>query len=59
MTHQIDADQRSVPLSFTKSAGSLTAQVPSNPNFAPPGYYMLFIVDGNGVPSVAPWVKVG
>ncbi len=38
VTHQIDADQRSVPLSFTKSAGSLTAQVPSNANFAPPGY---------------------
>ncbi len=59
VTHQIDADQRSIPLSFTKSGGSLTAQMPSNANFAPPGYYMLFIVDGNGVPSLAPWVKVG
>ncbi len=59
MTHQIDDDQPSVPLSFTKSGASLTAQMPGNPNLAPPGCYMLVIVDDNGVPSVAPWVKVG
>ena len=58
-THQIDTDQRSIPLAFTASAGSLTAQVPANANVLPPGYYLLFIVNRNGVPSVAPWLKLG
>jgi hypothetical protein len=26
---------------------------------APPGYYMLFLLDGHGVPSVARWVRLG
>jgi hypothetical protein len=33
-------------------------QAPSNANLAPPGDYMLFLVDGSGVPSVANWVRV-
>src|SRR5262249_10217691 len=37
--------------------GSLTIQAPANANLAPPGYYMLFIVNGAGVPSVAPFVR--
>ncbi len=32
--------------------------VTSNPNLAPPGWYMLFGVDANGVPSVAKWVHL-
>jgi len=28
-------------------------QAPANAILAPPGYYMLFILDANGVPSVA------
>jgi hypothetical protein len=36
----------------------LTIQAPANANLAPPGYYMLFIVDTNGVPSVATMVKL-
>lgn len=30
----------------------------SNPNLAPPGWYMLFAVDAGGVPSVAKWVHL-
>jgi hypothetical protein len=29
---------------------------PSTPNEAPPGYYLLFILDSNGVPAVAEFV---
>jgi hypothetical protein len=57
-THEIDTDQRSVPLSFTASGSTVTAQVPGNANEAPVGYYMLFAVNGSGVPSVAPWVHI-
>ena len=39
-------------------ATSLTATAPANANIAPPGMYMLFIVDANGVPSVARMVSV-
>ncbi len=58
-THAFDMDQRMVSLAFTKGTGTLTVTAPPNANIAPPGYYMLFIVDANGVPSVAPFVQVG
>src|SRR5262249_61861516 len=57
-THAFDMDQRMLSLSFTKGAGALTVTAPPNANVAPPGYYMLFIVDNNGVPSVAPFVQL-
>jgi hypothetical protein len=59
VTHQVDTDQRSVPLSFTGSGGSYTVKAPASANVAPPGYYMLFALNADGVPSVATWVKVG
>jgi hypothetical protein len=58
VTHAINMDQRFLDLSFQAGAGTLTVQAPANGNLAPPGYYMLFIVDGNGVPSVAPIIRV-
>jgi hypothetical protein len=57
-THEVDTDQRSVPLSFTASGSTVTAQIPGNANEAPAGYYMLFAVNRSGVPSVAPWVRI-
>lgn len=59
VTHSFNTGQRYVPLSFTASAGGLTASVSSNPNIAPAGYYMLFVIDSNGVPSVSTMVHVG
>ena len=58
VTHGFDQDQRYVPLTFTQSAGGLTVNAPANANLAPPGEYMLFIVNSNGVPSVAPFVRL-
>ncbi|HEX5810463.1 MAG TPA: galactose oxidase-like domain-containing protein, partial [Pseudonocardia sp.] len=52
-THQSDMDQHFVPLSFTAGSGSLTVQAPAAAALAPPGTYMLFIVNDKGVPSVA------
>src|SRR5437879_4825278 len=57
-THAFDMDQRMISLAFTKGTGKLTVTAPPHANIAPPGYYMLFIVDANGVPSVAPFVQV-
>jgi hypothetical protein len=58
VTHAFDQNQRYVPLTFQQATGGLTLQSPSSPNLAPPGYYMLFIVNSAGVPSVASIVKV-
>jgi hypothetical protein len=58
VTHSVDMDQRYVPLAFTAGAGALTVTGPANANVAPPGPYMLFVVDSAGVPSVAKMVTV-
>jgi hypothetical protein len=58
VTHSVDMDQRYVPLSFSAGAGTLTATGPANANVAPPGPYMLVVVDAAGVPSVAKMVTV-
>jgi galactose oxidase-like protein len=53
VTHSINMAQRYIPLSFTIGTGSLSVTAPSDANLATPGNYMLFLVDGNGVPSMA------
>jgi hypothetical protein len=60
VTHSVNMEQRAVQLDFQEGVGaSLRITAPPNANIAPPGYYMLFLVDGNGVPSVASMVRVG
>ncbi len=58
-THANDMHQRYVSLVMATTAGGLTATAPPNANVAPPGYYMLFLVNTQGVPSVAKWVRIG
>lgn len=56
-THQTDTNARLVDLPVAGD-GTLTAQVPDNPDLLPPGPYMLTVVDTAGVPSIARWVWV-
>jgi PKD repeat protein len=58
-THAFDMNQRFQWLSFTRGTGTLTITAPGSLNRTPPGHYMLFILDGNDVPSVAKIIKVG
>lgn len=58
VTHAFDQNQRLVTLGFTRGSGSLTVTAPRNNNVAPPGYYMLFLVNDAGVPSVGRMVRV-
>ena len=58
VTHSTNQGQRLVPLSYTVSGNELQVDAPENQNIAPPGYYMLFIVDNKGVPSEASMVQV-
>jgi hypothetical protein len=55
-THGFDFAQRLVGMSFTAGSSTLTVTAPPNGNIAPPGYYMLFLINNNGVPSVASFV---
>ncbi|GEC10087.1 hypothetical protein SSP24_77420 [Streptomyces spinoverrucosus] len=57
-THVTDVDQRSIALDFTTSGDKVTVTVPENRNLVQSGWYMLFVTDDQGTPSVAQWVRV-
>jgi hypothetical protein len=57
-THAFDMDQRLVALSYSTGTGVLSATAPPNGNIAPPGYYMLFILNAAHVPSLATFVSL-
>nr|WP_189190185.1 galactose oxidase-like domain-containing protein [Streptomyces albiflavescens] len=58
VTHSSDPNQRFVDLPLSVDGNNVDLNVTSNPDLAPPGWYMLFAVDANGVPSVAQWVHL-
>ncbi len=64
-THAFDMDQRvialcgpSLPQTCSASNNALGLTLPANGNIAPPGYYMLFLLDGAGVPSKAQFIQI-
>ncbi len=58
VTHAFDANQRANTLTFSRGAGLVRVTAPSNSRRAPPGHYLLFLLNRNGVPSVGRIVKV-
>ncbi|MCI0400701.1 MAG: DUF1929 domain-containing protein, partial [Gammaproteobacteria bacterium] len=58
VTHAFNIDQRYLALAYDETTGGLNVQAPENTNLAPPGYYLLFLVDANGVPSTAAIVRM-
>ena len=59
VTHHTDSGQRYVKLPIqSRTANSLTGLAPANGHIAPPGFYMLFIIKSNGVPSEGRFVEV-
>jgi galactose oxidase-like protein/Big-like domain-containing protein/Kelch motif protein/FG-GAP repeat protein len=58
-THAFNMSQGFVPVAFSAGTGSLTVVSPGNANLAPPGNYMLFLVNNNGVPSIAATIQIG
>jgi PKD repeat protein len=57
-THAFDMEQRHVKLAFTAGSGVLNVTTPPNGNIAPPGYYLLFILNAAGTPSIAKFVRL-
>jgi hypothetical protein len=61
VTHATNMNQRLNYLTFPAPAAgatSLSVTAPSSANLAPPGHYMLFLVDQQGIPSVAKIVQI-
>ena len=59
VTHSFNFEQRFMELTFTPKAGGLSVQAPLSAALAPPGNYLLFVIDGQGVPSVAKIIPIG
>lgn len=61
MTHSFSQDQRMNYLAFTPRMDGVTLDVVA-PNLArkcPPGYYMMFLINAAGTPSVAKIIRIG
>jgi hypothetical protein len=58
-THSVDTSQRYLELTIANTGrNQLLLKAPANAQAAPPGYYMLFLLDAKGVPSIAQWVQL-
>ena len=58
-THSFNGAQRLVDVPFAlEPPDTLNANLPAERTIAPPGWYMLFLTDQDGVPSVAHWVHL-
>jgi hypothetical protein len=58
VTHSFNMDQRFLELAFSASGGMLSVQAPASAAEAPPGTYLLFVIDAVGVPSHARIVRM-
>jgi len=59
VTHGFNMSQRSIECVITGGdASSLQIDAPPNGNIAPPGWYLLHLIDSNRVPSVGHWVRI-
>ena len=59
MTHAFDMNQRYVQLAtIGQGAGAVQVSAPPDVQTAPPGHYMLFLLNESRIPSVAKFVRV-
>jgi Domain of unknown function (DUF1929) len=59
VTHSLNTDQRYVGLEIVSSShNKLKLKSPPDGNIAPPGYYMLFVLNQNEIPSIAKFVHI-
>lgn len=58
VTHSFNMEQRLVGLTFSASGGTLTVTAPPDANIAPPGWYLIFVLDAKGVPSHGKFVRI-
>jgi len=58
VTHGFNYNQRYVGCVFSQTDTTVDVTAPADGNFAPPGYYLLFLVDQDRVPSMAEWIRL-
>jgi hypothetical protein len=59
VTHSYNENQHGMHLTFTVNGTSaITVTSPALAALAPPGYYLLFVIDNRGVPSVASTIRI-
>lgn len=59
VTHTTNNDQRRIPLAATSTGGNTySLAIPADPGVVLPGYYMLFAMNANRVPSVAATIQI-
>ncbi|HKS36359.1 MAG TPA: PA14 domain-containing protein, partial [Verrucomicrobiae bacterium] len=58
VTHAQNWDQRFLNLGFSQAGGGLNVTLPSSANNCPPGHYLLWVLNGSGVPSVGSWIRI-
>ncbi|GIZ37716.1 hypothetical protein CKM354_000115300 [Cercospora kikuchii] len=58
-THGNSMGQRTFFLETSCSGGSCTVTAPPNANICPPGWFQIFLLDGDNIPSTAKWVRIG
>ncbi len=60
VTHGFNMGQRFVGCAVTGAAAtSIQVEAPPDGTVAPPGHYLLFVVDASRIPSEGRWVRVG
>src|SRR4029453_7453841 len=58
VTHAFNQNQRLSALNFTRGSSTLDIVAPATANVPPPGHYLLFIINSNGVPSIGNVVQL-
>jgi hypothetical protein len=59
VTHGYNMSQRGIELVISGAgAGSITVEEPPQRNLAPPGWYLLFILNASRAPSVGRWLRL-
>ncbi|MFC5577042.1 galactose oxidase-like domain-containing protein [Lysobacter niabensis] len=58
VTHSFNMDQRFLELPFTVAGNAVNASLPANAFETPPGFYMVFVFDDQGVPSEAAMLRI-
>ena len=58
VTHGFNMEQRFLELGFSAGFGGLSVEAPARSTDAPPGTYLLFVIDSAGVPSQGRIVRI-
>jgi len=59
MSHTLHTDLRYIKCPFTVNGNTLHVTAPKYEGIALGGYYMLFVVNSNGVPAMGKKIQVG